>query len=109
VARDAWEGETMQAQIVENWSDIVGELKEYYPSKDNERFVTLKSHVKDVKPVKGFRNLLEEAVGKTIEVNIPRDVANTLDLAAGLKVSCRVRRAGVKKIFVHPEIISTKK
>ena len=108
MARDAWEGETMQSQIVENWSDIVGELKEHYPSKEAEGFITFKIRVKDVKPVKGFRNLLEEAAGKTIEVNVPKDVANSLDLAPGIDVSCRVRRAGVKKIFVHPEIISTK-
>ena len=90
-------------QIVENWSDIVGEVKGHHPSQSTAGFTTLKIAVKDVKPVKGFSNLLQKAKGETLEVNVPNDIIGDFDLKPGTIVSGRVRRAGLKNIFAHPE------
>jgi hypothetical protein len=98
----------MQVQIVENWTEIVGELKGHHQSKVSEDFLTLEILVKEVKPVKGVRNLLEDAKGKTIEVNVKKDQAENLNLEEGAILHARVRRANLKNIFAHPEHLSVK-
>ena len=90
-------------QIVENWSNITGEVKDHHPSKSVDGFTTLKIAVKDVKPVNNFSNLLKEASGKTIEVNVPNDIVNSSELKPGAVVSGQVRRAGLNNIFAHPD------
>ena len=92
-------------QIVENWSDIEGRLQDNNPS-NTPGFTILEIRVASVTPVAGFPNLLEDAAGTTIKVNAPDQLVQGLDLSKGATVRCRVRRAGPKNIFVHPEHLS---
>jgi hypothetical protein len=93
----------MTVQIVENWADIKGELLESYPSKTADGFITLEVKAKDVKDVKGYRNLLADRVGEVIQVNVPESVWQSRDIKPGPKVSMRVRISSSRKLFVHPE------
>jgi hypothetical protein len=93
-------------QIVENWSDIEGTLRTSRPSSVAPGFVTLEIELTKVKPVEGFRNLLEDAGSATVEVNTPEELARNTDLREGAIIRCRVRRAGPRNIFAHPENFS---
>ena len=93
-------------QVVENWSDIEGELLSHRPNSVAQGFVELRIRVKKIKDVHGFRNLIDGSEGSTIEVNAPEDLVRDVDLTKGKTVRCRVRRAGPHNIFVHPEHFS---
>ena len=93
----------MTMQIVENWADIKGKVLDSYPSKTAEGFVTLEVKVSDVKDVEGFRNLLDDREGEVIYLNVPEAVWRELSAESGAKVSCRVRMAGQRNRFAHPE------
>lgn len=93
----------MTMQIVENWADIKGKVLDSYPSKTVEGFVTLEVRVSDVEDVEGFRNLLDDRRGEVIYLNVPEAVWRELSAESGAKVSCRVRMAGQRNLFAHPE------
>lgn len=96
-------------QIAENWADVVGVLLDHYPSKTNAGFVTLEIKVERLEGVEGYRNLLEGTEGEVIYVNVPEAVSERLELRRGAKISCRVRKADPRKLFVHPEQITIEK
>ncbi|MCA1629260.1 MAG: hypothetical protein LC785_03130 [Acidobacteria bacterium] len=93
----------MTVQIVENWADIKGKVLDHYPSKTVDGFVTVELKVSDVKNVEGFRNMLDDRQGDVIYLNVPEAVWHGLEAKAGAKVSCRVRMAGSRNLFAHPE------
>ncbi|HEU4388180.1 MAG TPA: hypothetical protein VFV34_10305 [Blastocatellia bacterium] len=95
-------GGVVVVQIVENWSDIEGEVKASHPS-DVPGSVSIRILVTKVSSVEGFSNLLADAEGTTVEVNAPEDLASDRGVRAGVTIRCRVRRAGPKNIFLHPE------
>ncbi len=91
----------MSVQIVENWSDVRGEVRSCGPSPAVKGFAAVELAVRAVDPVPGFANLLGEAVGTSLLVHVPQELADSLSIAPGSVVSCRVRRAGPDKAFVH--------
>ena len=93
----------MTMPIVENWADVKGKLLDYYPSKTVEGFVTVELKVSDVKDVEGFRNLLTDREGEVIYLNVPEATWRELSPEPGSKVSSRVRVAGPRNLFAHPE------
>ena len=93
----------MTVQIVENWADIKGKLLDHYPSKIADGFVTLEVKASDVKDVEGFRTLLGDRKGEVVYLNVPKAVWHELEAKPGAKVSARVRMAGSRNLFAHPE------
>jgi hypothetical protein len=93
----------MTMPIVENWADIKGKVLDHYPSKTVEGFVTVELKVSDVKDVEGFRNLLNDREGEVIYLNVSEATWRELAPESGSKVSCRVRMAGPRNLFAHPE------
>ena len=91
-------------QIIENWTDVVGKVEDVEPSDVSDDFVKVKMAVNQTKPVEGFANLLDDAKGQTLAVEVPKKAAAPLQ--PGEKVSCRLRRGGNKKIFAHPEQVN---
>ncbi len=98
----------VQVQIVENWSDIEGVICGSHPSRDLRDHTVVEIRVDKVKPVEDYPNLLGESEGKTIEVLVRQETLSGIDVTEDRKVVCRVRRAGPKKIFAHPERFETK-
>jgi hypothetical protein len=94
-------------QIIENWTEVEGKVKEMEPSDVSEDFVRVKMTVNKAKPVEGFANLLEESEGQTLTVEVPKAAAE--DLQKGANVSCRLRKATNKKIYAHPEQVKATK
>ena len=61
--------------------------------------------MKDVEEVEGFKNPLADAEDEVIRVNVKEAVVQDMDLKPGARVSCRVRMAGPRKLFAHPECV----
>lgn len=98
----------MAMPIVENWADIKGKVLDHYPSKTADGFVTVELKVDDVKDVEDFRNLLSDRKGEVVYVNVPEATWRELSPESGAEVSCRVRMAGQRNLFAHPERVKLK-
>ena len=98
----------MPVQIIENWSEIKGTVLSVEPSTDVHEFVAAAVAVDHVTPLEGFANLLTDVVGKEIVVLIPEELARSLDIKPGSVITCRVRKAGLNRIFVHRQHISVR-
>lgn len=88
-------------QIVENWTDVEGEVKKTEPSDISEDFVKVELEVNHSKPVVGFANLVDAAKGQTLTVEVPKHAAALLK--EGATIVSRIRRATNKNIFAHPD------
>lgn len=93
----------MKVPIIENWSDIAGEIKSVRLSSEMKGFVSAEIVLHDVRAVPEFANLLDGRVGESISVNVPQELGQRLGLKAGATFRGRIRQGGVKNYFVHPE------
>jgi hypothetical protein len=93
----------MQVQMVENWSQIEGELRSWDPRSDVAGFGIAEILVDRVEAVSHFPNLLHDAGGRVLRVLVPSESATAVAPAAGLRVSSRVRRGGPDRIYAHPD------
>jgi hypothetical protein len=93
-------------QIIENWTDVEGEVKHTEPSKISDDFVSVSFEVNHSKPVEGFANLVDAAKGQTLTVEVPKHAAELLQ--KGATIVSRIRRATNKNIFAHPELTKAK-
>jgi len=96
----------MSVQIIENWTNIVGVLKDSQRNETLNGFLTLEIEVTQAHPIEGFANLLADAAGQTIHVNARVELAENFQLTPGAIVNCRVRRGGANSLFMHPEHFS---
>jgi hypothetical protein len=96
----------MSVQIIENWSELVAQVKAIQPAEDLDGFDLVELQVEEAFEVEGFPNLLAESVGTSIEVFFPDECVKTYEISPGIFVSCRVRRANLTRIFVHRDSIS---
>jgi hypothetical protein len=92
-------------QIVENWSDVEGEVKDLLPNASDPAFAVATVKVNAAASVGSFANLVSKNVGNEIAVRVPVAVVQRLGLTPGSRVRVRVRQAGVDKYFSHPEAI----
>lgn len=104
----------MNVQIVENWTNIVGEVRSYTFEGEIPGFASVEIAVTQTQPVEKypgifFPNFLENATNQVIHVNVPQSVAAQLKITPGANIVCRVRCGGLTSIFVHPQYISVTK
>lgn len=92
----------MTVQIVENWTDIKGEVMDSSQGSAGD-FITIDVKVEDAKDVEGHRNLLADRVGDVIQVNVPKSLWESLDIKQSANAVMRVRMGSSRKLFVHPE------
>jgi hypothetical protein len=92
--------------IIENWTDIEGEVREIVQDEVLSGFESVLIGVRKATPVEGFANLLENEVGQRIAVLFPQDLVNELGISASVKLTCRVRKAAGRMLFVHREHIT---
>jgi hypothetical protein len=90
-------------QIVENWSDVDGVIKELSasPSDPLHRLATIV--IQSVQPVASFPNLMATHTGKEVTIRIPEEAVRRSGVAQGKRVRLRVRQAGPDKYFSHPD------
>lgn len=97
----------MQVQIVENWSDLTGDVVAWQPTSTLSGFGIAEVRVRNMAPVGRFPNLLRDTIGDTVKIYVPTAAAARLNLSPGARVRFRVRKAGPTSIFVHPEHAET--
>jgi hypothetical protein len=93
----------MPVQVVENWALIEGKIVAIGPNADLDNYLSATIEVTQVTPINGYPNLFSWAIGKQITVNIPAAKASELSLAAGDKISARVRKSGPTSAFADPD------
>ncbi|GKS59666.1 hypothetical protein YTPLAS18_31930 [Nitrospira sp.] len=94
----------MAVSIVENWTDLEGEVLAVEPVPDMPSYRLVEIGVSRAQTVAGFANLLSEAVGTSVRVHVPVHLVEMTTVTTGVRVACRVRRAGPHKIFAHPDL-----
>jgi hypothetical protein len=99
-------------QIIENWSEIEGDVREVRPDPELPGHLIATVDVNDAKPVPRpeggeFPNLLADAAGGTVDVHVPESTAAQHQLAAGRRLKARVRRATPTRSFVDPGHLAT--
>ncbi len=98
-------------QVKENWSHVVGRVEKWTAPKAPDEPGELVVRVERVRDVKGeggkpWPNLLEQAEGSTLRVQVPSSAAADLEVADGASITVDVRRGretGV--VFANPEKI----
>lgn len=90
-------------QIIENWSLLKGTIVSVVPAPGLEAFQMLELDVSSVDGVEDFPNLLSDSAGHRLRVFLPHQLAEELRVSPGQQVCCRVRRAGLDRIFAHPD------
>jgi|GEM_PF-1518463 len=99
----------MTVQMVENWSFIRGIVDNCMDEPDLPEFVGVIVMVEAVDPVDSYPNLLSQAAGSELPVLFPKQLVENLNLQVGDCICCRVRRAGLQRIFVHREHIEVER
>lgn len=91
-------------QIVENWAEIEGVVRDVRPSPRGGALIEATVDVAVVRPVAGFPNFFEDAAGRVLHVQAPAALAQARGLHAGVRLAARIRRgASRSSAFVHPE------
>ena len=98
--------------IIENWSDVKGTVLSTRQSIAQKRFYEVEVAVENVIDVQSYANLLKEVTGKVVTVFIHQDLVERLEIAEGIRITCRVRRAAkrtqagpVERIYAHPDFV----
>lgn len=98
----------MSVAMAPNWSRIRGLTQAVTPAAEYRDYAVVRVKVEAVEPVEGFANLLANASGQEVAVLIPNEQAERLGLAPGQEIAARVRRAGLDRIFAHPEEVTVR-
>lgn len=90
-------------QMIENWSDVRGEIKSLSPSPSDPSSCLATVKVSGSDKVASFPNLLEKKVGNEITILVPHAAVQRAALAEGSRVRLRVRQGGLDRFFAHPD------
>ena len=89
--------------IIENWSDITGQIRSLMPAPDLKEFLIARVFIERVQAVEGFPSLLGETAGTEQTIYIPTTLAEKCRVVSGTHITGRVRKANQQRIFVHHE------
>jgi hypothetical protein len=99
--------------IVENWAQLEGTVREMRPDPELPDQLVAVVDVHAVEPVADERgvqypNMFADAPGHAVEINVPAAVAAERELAAGRRISARVKRGSPTRSFVHPHHVTVR-
>jgi hypothetical protein len=94
-------------QIVENWAEVEGRIESVERAAPVAGHALVRIKVERVSAVKGFPNLLADRAGTELDVLVRDETLPKLDLGPGQRFEARVRRAGLHKVYAHPDFITT--
>lgn len=95
-------------QVVENWSVLIGTVVRASADAADGAVpghLACAVHVAEVDEVEGFPNLMREALGRDVVVQVPQETAARAGVSDGQRVVVRVRRAGPTRVFAHPDAV----
>jgi hypothetical protein len=90
-------------QIVENWAEVVGQVKAITGSDKGPDYRTMALDVEAVEDVEGFPNLVAGAAGSTLDVIVRSDAMARSGVGEGADVRLRVRKATPFEVFAAPD------
>lgn len=93
----------MPVNIVENWAEVFGRVRGLEHHDAPSGFVEVGMEVLRVRSIEGFPNLLEDTAGKAIDVFLPQEVIEEMQISREDVLDCWVRKAGQGRYFVHRE------
>jgi len=96
------------AQIVENWSDVEGIVREVVSAPELPGFVEVSLDVGKAADVEGFRNLLADSTGTELSLFIPTALADERGVRAGARLVARARKARPDRAFVDPDYLEVR-
>jgi len=92
-------------QIIENWTSIHGAVTRCTASSDLKGFCRVEVAVDQAEAVTGYPNLLEQARDTLLVIHIPEELVMKYEIIPESEIQCRVRLAGLGRVFVHHEHI----
>lgn len=95
-------------EIVENWADIEGSVRDVAPAPEMPGYVKASIDVEGTADVEGFRNLLAGSNGAVITVFVPSTLADERGLKPGTRLVARARKARPDRTFVHPDHVEVR-
>lgn len=95
-------------EIVENWADIEGSVRDAGLASEMPGFVKASVDIERAADVEGFRNLLADSTGAVVTVFVPSALADERGLQPGRRLVARVRKAGPDGTFVHPDHVEVR-
>jgi hypothetical protein len=99
----------MSVAMIENWSNILGLVQTVGAYQELSGFDRVELLVEHVEPVEGYPDLvatyLAEADEQRLAVLMPVEIVTQYEITEGMLVECRVRRAGLDRMFVHRDYV----
>jgi hypothetical protein len=90
-------------QALENWSLVRGRVHAIRDDTAHPAFKRVAIAVDDVAPVSDFAGAVDaDAHGSVVEIAVPRETADALALADGMRVELQAR-ATPAGLFAHPD------
>ena len=100
----------MSVSMIENWAIIQGMVEAIKESHELSGFDRVEVMVENVEPVEGYPNLIQTYLDQEKEpllpVLMPVELVAECEIETGVLVECRVRRAGLDRVFVHSEYVT---
>jgi hypothetical protein len=100
----------MSVSMIENWAFIQGLVQAVSESQDLAGFDLVDVLVENVEPVEGYpdliRTYLDEEDEPRLPVLMPAELVVEYAIETGVLLECRVRRAGLDRVFVHREYVT---
>jgi hypothetical protein len=89
-------------QAVENWAFLEGAVKDVRPSDIRADLDVVDLAVERVDADEPFPSLFNEEPGTVIGVVVPHPTVEQLDITAGMRLRCRVRKVSPFRVFADP-------
>jgi hypothetical protein len=95
-------------QPPENWAYLEGIAEAVRPSDTNPDLAVVDIAVEEVSadPDERLRNLFGEAAGTVVPVLVPRNAIEELEIAPGMRMRCRARKASPFHVFADPDAVT---
>lgn len=87
-------------RAVENWAELRGTVRAIRPRPGVPRMSEVVLAVDEARDVEGYPNLLAEAPGQELAVNV--DTESLGDVEPGARVRCRAQRADPRTVVADP-------
>lgn len=98
----------MYVQVEANWSDIAGTVAKVEEASGMKGFHAVEITLESVKPVEGFKSLVD-AKQPAIRILVPSELIAKHSVQNGDHIRARVRRADLKRTYVHREHFSVER
>lgn len=95
----------MMVNIIENWTEVTGEISAIDFEQTPKGFVTVTLRILEMKEFKHYLNLLRPNAENEIPVKLVSNVTQALNLKKGIKINAVIRAVGLNNYFFKQDSI----